>query len=319
MHLCDDDLHSEDGPPTHLVEWRWQAALMDFDTASCEAAVAALLNGGADPNAPVTAADGDRPLHLACARARQGWPAAGAVRLLLAGGAAPAALNSAGHAPLHAVLREPLSQAALAALEALLQGGASPSLPCAGVPPLCLAAGFADGATAVRVMAALLGAGARVDAAAAADGATPLHFAARNPHLYWPPSSGSTVSGSTDAPGSDSTGQQRAPVVRAKRSAGADAIAFLARAGANPAAVDRAGLQPLAACAAAAHACAPAAAAVVAALAAAGADLDAPDGRGRPPLAHAMTNPSPAGRAAIQALTEAGASPAPLLARLRRW
>ena len=82
----------------------------------------------------------------------------------------------------------------------------------------------------------------------------------------------------------------------------------------TPASPAAGGLQPLHVCAASSTQPA-AAAAVVQALVAGGADPDALDAAGLTPLHHALRNPS-ARPALIQALVESGASARPLLERL---
>ncbi len=308
---------AERAPPSPS-KLRWEVALSHHDCATCEAEVAQLL--AADPtNIEAAGAGGNRPLHLAAARARRGLPAAGAIRLLLAAGARPDARNASGQSSLHMLVCEPLSGATLAALRALLRGGASPSLPGPdGLPPLHTAAGFADGSAAARVIRVLLDAGVDVNQAASADGgSTALHQAAVNGGLYWPPVA-------SLGPGSSSSGgllphrPAGRPALRIKQSAGAAAVAALVAAGSDVSACNAAGLAPLHYCAA--HARQPAAAAaVVAALVAAGADVDGPDAGGKlklTPMHHALHNASPAGPAVLAALAKAGASVRPLLERL---
>lgn len=300
--------------PPSPAKPRWEVALSHHDPAACEAEVAQLI--AADRTSIEAAGPGcNRPLHTAAQRARRGLPAAGAIRQLLAAGAAADALNASGLAPLHVVLQEPLSGTALAALRTLLRGGASPSLPGpGGTLPLHTAAAFSDGGAAVRAIRALAEAGADVNAAGASGHGTAMHTAAVNGGLYWPPTAGAGPAGGGTMllPQLSPAGR---PAVRIKESAGAAIVAALAAAGGDASALNAAGLAPLHACAA--HARHPAAtAAVVAALAAAGADVDAPDAGGKlTPMHHAMRNPSPAGPSVIAALAEAGASARPLLQR----
>ena len=300
--------------PPSPAQPRWELALSHHDPAACEAEVAALI--AADQTCVEAAGPGgNRPLHMAAQRARRGLPAAGAIRQLLAAGAAADARNASGAAPLHMLLQEPLSAAALAALRALLRGGASPALPGpGGALPLHTAAAFADGSAAVRVVRALVEAGADVSASSTSGQGTAMHAAAVNSGLYWPPTVGASPAGGSGLllPQLRHAGR---PAVRIKHSAGAAIVAALAAAGGDVCALSAAGLSPLHACAA--HARHPAAAAaVVAALAAAGADVDAPDAGGKlTAMHHAMRNPTPAGPCIIAALAEAGASARPLLQR----
>lgn len=300
--------------PPSPSKLRWELALSHHDAATCEAEVAQLI--AADGTGVETAgAGGNRPLHLAALRARRGLPAAGAIRLLLAAGARPDARNAAGQAPIHLLVREPLSGATLGALRTLLRGGASASLPGPdGLPPLHTAAGFGDGSAAVRVIKVLLEAGAEAASAASGSKDTALHYAAVNGGLYWPPmaSLGAASSGALLLPPRPAG----RPAVRIKQSAGAAAVAALVAAGADVAQCNAAGLAPLHSCAA--HARHPGAAAAVVAALAAGADVDAPDAGGKlTPMHHALRNTSSAGPAVLAALAEAGASARPLLERLK--
>ena len=107
-------------------------ALTNHEAAACEAAGGRAASRGRARGRrhPQRRRPPAAPCLRACAR--RGLPAAGVVRLLLAAGADPAALNAAGQAPLHILLEgSTMSGHALAALQV---GTAQLAVPHAGMP-----------------------------------------------------------------------------------------------------------------------------------------------------------------------------------------
>ena len=233
-------------------------------------------------------------LHIAAERCAGGKAAAGAIRALLNAGAAATAVDGGGRQALHLAIGAPAT--ALEAVQVLLTHRADPNAAClagGGWRPLHAVALLPDGGAAAQLIAALVEAGGRLDAADAA-GSTALAWTARNVH---------------QRAGSDASG----------RAAAASIAAALIAAGASPHARDAAGMQPLH-CAAAAAADNSSAAKLINVLVAAGAGLESRDAAGRTPLelaaAAAAAKGGDAGAAAVQVLVEAGASAGPLLRRL---
>lgn len=284
------------GRPLHM------AVAANDSPAGMEAAVAALLAGGACVDAH-NSRGGQTALHIAATRCSGGKAAVGAMRALLSAGASVLAVDAEGRQPLHLAIGA--SDTALEAVQVLLEGGADPNAACLGSGgqacggwrPLHAVALLPDGHAAAQLVALLVSAGARVDAADAA-GSTALMWTARNEHRQQAGSSSGSSGGS------------------AEPTAAAIAAAFLA-AGASLAACDSAGSTALH-CAAAAAAHNSAAPQLIATLLEAGAEakLEAEDAGKQTPLQLAVAAAAQgggAGAAAVQVLLEAGASAGPLL------
>ena len=249
--------------------------------------VAALLKGGAVPNAKDK--DGWTPLHLAAKSSRT--PAV--FIALLTAGADSGARNIQGATPLHVAAQENRNPAVVAAL---VEGGADPNAKARnGVTPLHAAAQH-NGAP---VVAALLEGGADPKNANRG-GFTPLHVAAQ--HNSAPAVVTALLKAGADP---DSRNLQGATPLHmaAWKNSNPAIVAALLKAGADPNAKARNGGTPL-------HAAAqenrnPA---VVAALVKGGADPNAKARNGVTPLhVAALKNSNPA---VLSALLKAGADPA---------
>ena len=156
--------NEENLTPLHLAAW----------FSGSPAVIAALLQGGADPNAKLDAksAQDATPLHLAAQETSN--PAV--VEALLKGGADPNAKIDDGSTPLHVAARH---SNAPAVVEALLKGGAEPNAKNVhGATPLHLAA---QETSNPEVVEALLKGGA--DPKAEVEGKTAFDLAGSNAKL----------------------------------------------------------------------------------------------------------------------------------------
>ncbi len=251
------------------------------------AVIAALLEGGADPNAK--SAQGFTPLHHAAQHTSD--PAV--IAVLLAGDADPNAKSAQGFTPLHSAAVHTSDPAVIAAL---LAGDADPNAKSAqGFTPLHLAA---EHTSDPAVIAALLEAGADPKAKSV-EGITPLHFAAQNNSD--PAVIAVLLEGGADPNAKSSQGGT--PLHSAAQHTSDPAvIAALLAGDADPNAKSAQGFTPLHS--AAEHTNDPA---VIAALLAGGADPNAKSAEGITPLHLAAEHTSDP--AVIAALLEAGADP----------
>lgn len=137
--------------------------------AACTAAIVALAEANADPNAPASTRDsndGLPPLQalIAGMRRRRHWreqEVAAAVQALLSAGADPCSQSSVGLSPLDFAAACPHPAAVRACIPALLAAGASPTdLNGMGEPPLASAASNSCSEAAVAAIQLLLDAGA---------------------------------------------------------------------------------------------------------------------------------------------------------------